>query len=149
MLDIVPSSNLVQYQGKLMMQPWENGKIPNLNQTWENGKRFNFGPDFGLFGPNLPLPPKFFCGFYLYWYLDIVRSYHPMQFQGKIMNQTWENGKKPNFGPDFGPFSPKFGSQKNFLWVLPLVDVIHCCKLSLCAISRKTNNQTWENDKKI
>ena len=48
-----------------MMQPWENGKIPNLNQTWENGKRFNFGPDFDLFGPNLPLPPKknFFVGF--------------------------------------------------------------------------------------
>ena len=22
------------------------------------------------------------------------------------MTQTWENGKKPNFGPDFGPFDP-------------------------------------------
>ena len=29
---------------------------------------------------------------------------------------------------------PKF-----FLWVLPLVGVIHCCKLSLYAISRETN----------
>ena len=25
-----------------------------------------------------------------------------MQFKGKLMNQTWENGKKNNFGPDFG-----------------------------------------------
>ena len=25
-------------------------------------------------------------------------------------------------------------SQKTFLWVLPLLDVIHCCKLSLYAI---------------
>ena len=24
-----------------------------MNQTSENGKRPNFGPDFGLFGPNL------------------------------------------------------------------------------------------------
>ena len=29
---------------------------------------------------------------------------------------------------------PKF-----FLWVLPLLDVIHCCKLSLHVISRKPN----------
>ena len=34
---------------------------------------------------------------------DIVGSYHCMQFQGKIMNQTWENSKKPSFGPEFGP----------------------------------------------
>ena len=29
-----------------------------------------------------------------------------MQFKGKLMNQTWENGKKANFGPDFGLFGP-------------------------------------------
>ena len=23
------------------------------------------------------------------------------------MNQTWENSKKPNFGPNFGPFRPQ------------------------------------------
>ena len=32
--------------------------------------------------------------------LDIVASYHCMQFQGKLINQTWENNKKPSFGPD-------------------------------------------------
>ena len=31
------------------------------------------------------------------------------------MNQTWENGKKPNFGSDFGLFWPKFGPQKFLL----------------------------------
>ena len=29
-----------------------------------------------------------------------------MEFKGKLMNQTWENSKKPNFGPNFGPFRP-------------------------------------------
>ena len=30
------------------------------------------------------------------------------------MNQTRENGKKPNFGPNFGPFGPNLNStQKN------------------------------------
>ena len=26
--------------------------------------------------------------------LDIIANYHYMQFQGKLMNQTWENSKK-------------------------------------------------------
>ena len=29
-------------------------------------------------------------------------------------NPTWENGKETNFGPDFGPFLPKFGLQRFF-----------------------------------
>ena len=40
--------------------------------------------------------------------LDIVASYHCMQFQGKLMKQTWENRKKSSFGTDFDPFKPKF-----------------------------------------
>ena len=31
------------------------------------------------------------------------------------MNQTWENGEKPNFWPDFSPFWPKFGPQIFFV----------------------------------
>ena len=48
LLDVIhlPSCNLVQYQGNIMMQFWENGKSNN-------------------FGPNLR-GPKFFYGFYLY-----------------------------------------------------------------------------------
>ena len=71
--------------------------------------------------------------------LKIVASYHCILFLGKLMKQTWKNGKKPSFRPDFCPFWPKFGLQKTFLWVLPLLDVRNCCILSLYAISRKIN----------
>ena len=68
-----------------------------MSQTWENDKEPSFEPDFDLFGPNLG-PQNFFHGLYLYNMLDIVPSYHCMQFQGKLQNQTWENGKKPSLG---------------------------------------------------
>ena len=55
------------------------------------------------------------------------------------MNKTEEIDKKPNFRPDFG--WPKFDRPNFFLWVLPILDVRHCCKLSLYAISRKTDEQ--------
>ena len=46
----------------------------------KNSKNPYFEPNFG--------PPKFFFReFYLYQ-LHIVRSYHPIQFKGKLMNQT-------------------------------------------------------------
>ena len=45
--------------------------------------------------------------------LDIVASYHCMQFQGKLMKQTWENRKKPSFGTDFDPFKTKFDTPPN------------------------------------
>ena len=41
--------------------------------------------------------------------LEITASYHCMQFEGKLMNQTGENGKKPCFGQDCGPFGPNLG----------------------------------------
>ena len=78
--------------------------------------------------------PTIFHGFCLNQMLDIT-SYHCIEFQGKLMNQTLENGKKTLiFGPDFGPFWPKFGPKIFF-------DVMLCWKLSLNAISRKTNEQ--------
>ena len=61
-----------------------------------------------------------------------------MQVKGILMNKTRENGKKPNFGPDFGRFWPKFDPQKTFLLVFPLLDLAHSCKLPLYAIPRKT-----------
>ena len=33
-----------------------------MNRTWENGKKPNFGPDFGLPGPNLD-PQNFLATF--------------------------------------------------------------------------------------
>ena len=47
----------------------------------------------------------------------------------------------------FWPIFAQTWSQKCFSWVLPLLDVIHCCKLSLYATSRKTNTpnlRKWE-----
>ena len=34
--------------------------------------------------------------------LDIVANYHYIQFQGKCLTQTQENGEKPRSGPDLG-----------------------------------------------
>ena len=46
--------------------------------------------------------------------LDIVASYHCMQFQGKRIIQTQENGKKPYLGPDLGPLRKNSGRQFSF-----------------------------------
>ena len=81
MLDIVASHNCMQFQQKLK------------NQSWENYKKPSSRPDLDPLGPNLG-NHIFFRGFYLYKMLDIIASYHSMEFQGKLMNQTWENGKK-------------------------------------------------------
>ena len=68
-----PYYHPMQFKGKLM------------NQTWENEKNPSFMPDFGHFGLHLG-PKNFFCGFFLYCMLDIVASYHCMQYQGKLKN---------------------------------------------------------------
>ena len=78
--------------------------------------------------------------------LEFVESYHCMLFQGKLMNQTWENGKKPSCGLNFGP---NLVPQNFFSLVLSLLDVRNCWKLSLYAISRKTNKpnlRKWEKN---
>ena len=82
-----------------------------MNQTWENDEKPHFGP---YLGANLG-PQNFFREFYLYYMLDIVASYHRMQYQGKLMNQTWENGKKTNFESNFGLFGPNLGPLIFFL----------------------------------
>ena len=71
-----------------------------------------------------------------------------MQLLGKLMNQTWKITKKPNLGPNFGSFDHKSGLPKLFFAILPLTDVMHCCKQSFYAISRKTNVpnlRKWQN----
>ena len=86
-------------------------------------KKPSFETNFGPFGPK-----NFFHEFYLYYMLDIVASYHCMWFQGKLMNQTWENSKKPSFGPDFGPFGPNLGHQspppKKKMWPCQSLDIM-------------------------
>ena len=56
-----------------------------------------------------------------------------MQFQEKIMNQTWENDKKPSFGPSFGP-------QNFFFKNLASSVTRFYGQLSSCTILEKTNN---------
>ena len=54
-----------------------------------------------------------------------------MQFERKLKNKTWENGKKPSFRPNFDPFDPNLGF-KNFydrFYLYYLLDIIasyHC-----------------------
>ena len=56
-----------------------------MNHTCETGKKTSFGPKFR--------PKNYFHRFCLCYMLDIVASYHCIQFQGKITSQTRENGK--------------------------------------------------------
>ena len=115
-----------------------------MKKTWENCKKNNFRPDFGSFVPNLG-PKKFFRGFYLYLMLEIFASYHCMIFQGKLMTQTKENGKKNSFGAWFGLVGPKFMSQifffKNlFCQSLDIMVSYHHVKYQ-----KKIMIQSWEN----
>ena len=73
----------------------------------------SFKTNFGPFGSTL-VPKNFFCVFYLSYMLEIIARYC-MQFQGKIKNQTWGNGKKPSFRTNFGPFDSNLDPKKFFM----------------------------------
>ena len=60
-----------------------------------------------------------------------------MKFQGKLMNQTRENCKRPYFGLDFG--WPKCGPANFVPQVLSLLVVRNCFKLSSYAIYSNAN----------
>ena len=97
-------------------------------RKWQ--KKAHFESNFG--------PPNFFPRV-LPLLIDIVPSYHSMQFKRKLMNQTLENSNKSNFGPKFRP-------KIFFSWVWPLLDVRHCRKLLSNSISCKTydpNSRKW------
>ena len=58
------------------------------------------------------------------------------------MNQTWENGEKPNIGPDFGSFGSsvtKYHGQKTN-------DPIQSNNLMIKPSDRRTERQTDESD---
>ena len=84
-----------------------------MNQTWENGEKPDFRPDFGQFDPILgpekwwktsfwawitPVVPIFFF-FFLFFFqkiwlsqsIDFMGNYHYVQYQKKLMIQSWEN----------------------------------------------------------
>ena len=70
--------------------------------------------------------------------LYVVASNHFMQFQGKLKNQTLENGKKTSFRHNFGPFGP--GSPAFFFKYLALSVTRYHGQVSSCTILEKTNN---------
>ena len=90
--------------------------------------------------------PKFFP-----WILPLLCVWHCCKLSlhaisRKINEPAWENGKRPSFRTDFGPFDPNLGPKNFFSWILSRLNVRHCCRLSLYAISRKT---TWTKLEKI
>ena len=77
---------------------WKQASLTGRPKT--SGKPY-FGPDLGLLGPNLG--HKFFLRFQPNQMLDIIPSRNPVQYHGKLMTLTWENGEKHNLGPNLGP----------------------------------------------
>ena len=62
-----------------------------------------------------------------------------MQFQGKLMTQTQENGEKPYFGPNLGSWAQIRDANFFFKNLASSVTRYHG-QLSSCTISKKTNN---------
>ena len=52
-----------------------------MNQPWQNNNKPKFGPNFGPFGPNSD--HHFFSEIWLRQPLDIMVSYHHVQYQKK------------------------------------------------------------------
>ena len=69
-----------------------------------------------ILSPILVYVPKIFI------VLDIVASYHRMQFEGKPIIQTQEKDEKPHFGPDLG----LLGRQNSFpkIWLCQSLDIM-------------------------
>ena len=118
LLDIVSSSNPMQYQGNLMMQTGGNGK---KSKFW-----VQFWVPKNVFGA-LPLLVVKHCS-KLSNYVISRKSNKP----------NLRKYQKPNFRPAFGPLGPNLEFPNFVFWVLTLLDFKHCCKLSSYAISRKT-----------
>ena len=60
----------------------------NFQQTLKNDKKPNFGPHFDPFGPDSPPASQIFSQVLTPLELDIVPSYHPIQFKEKLMKRT-------------------------------------------------------------
>ena len=71
--------------------------------------------------------------------LEILESYHRMQFQGKPTIQTQENGEETHFGPDLGPLGADSGRQFFFKNMASLVTRYHG-QLSSCTLLEKNNH---------
>ena len=105
----------------------------SINQTLKNDKKTNFGPNFGPFAQ--------------FSFVVFKSSKSWTLFQAIILcnlKEVEKIAKPTNFWPEFGSVCPKFSPQILFFdGILALLDFIHCCKLSLYSISRKTNKPHW------
>ena len=94
-----------------------------------------------VFGLILAL--KFFvCEFYFYKMSGIVITYRCMQFQGKIMKQTWKNGEKLSWGP----FSLNSGCHFFLflkIWFRQSLEII--VSYHHVQYQKKLMIQSWEN----
>ena len=62
--------------------------------------------------------------------LDIVASFHRIQFQGKLRIQTRENGEKPHLEPDLGTLDPNSGCRFFYKTsIYTLIQAIILCHL--------------------
>ena len=68
-----------------------------MSQAEDNVKKLTFSPILAHLAQIQA--PNFFRKLYLYQKLDIVPSYHPMQFKEKLISQNEENVKKLIPGP--------------------------------------------------
>ena len=75
--------------------------------------------------------------------LYIVARNHCMQFQWKLMYQTWKMTNILVSDPILG-FLAQIWTKKFFSWILHQLDVMNYCKLSLYWTSRKTNENKVE-----
>ena len=84
--------------------------------------------------------PKFFS-----WFLSVLDVRHCCKLSLYAISRKTNDPKlrkwrKTHFEHDLGSLGPNL-CTKNFSWFfLPLLNVRHCCKLSLYAIARKTKN---------
>ena len=78
MLGTNASYHYMQFHRNLVMQTQKNCKKPHL------------GPDLWLLGPRLDLK-FFFSKIRLCQSLDIMVTYHHVQYQKKLIIQSWEN----------------------------------------------------------
>ena len=124
MLDIVASYHCMQLQGKLTNQIWENDEKPSFRNNSEP-----FRPD---------LSPNIFHEFNLYYMLEIVQSYYSFAVSRKTNEPISTMVKNLVSGSILAPLD-QIWAKKIISLIILLLPVSHCCKLSLYAVSRKTN----------
>ena len=81
-------------------------------------------------------------------FLELIPTYHCTQYQGKLMNQTWEIEKKNLFWIRFWPIRPKFGST--IFFSQKMASLVARChgQLSSSTIPEKTNDPILRTDRR-